>query len=732
MRSHTHQTLSATCRRASFACGDFDAIYVIDPKTEMVGLRLMPHSAADLEVASRASHDGPETAHSPEMWRPTPATRTEFSLVQLRLTDDTHAGAFACGRTMLQSKTAGGLRLVDQTAVALETGGLEVRTTLRGARAFQCVHVLRHEAGDEAVTVHTEFENTGAEPLTLEMLASFALGHVTPFHAGDAPERLWAHRFRTSWAGEGRHERVLLEDLHLERTPGSYGAKSERFGQVGSKPVDDWFPFVALEDSEARVFWGAQLHAPGSWQMEIYRPGDDRVSMAGGWADREFGHWMRTVAPGERISTQPAWLTTSQGCFDAFCQRLTRMQAKPLRNAPGSEHSLPILFNEWCSSWGQPTPEFILRTADRLRELPVEIFVIDDGWAEKPPRTIQHNGDWNVDVKRFPGGLAPVTAALRERGFRAGMWFEFEVCTEGTRAWNLTDHQLRRDGRILAVDKRRFWDFNDPWTFEYLAKKVISRLRDDGFGYIKVDYNDTIGLGCDHPDGLGEGLRRHLEGVQKFFALMRSEIPDLVIENCSSGGHRLEPSFLALSSMASFSDAHEPREVPIIAASLHRLIPPRQNQIWVVVYPDDSLQRLHWSLVAGFLGRICLSGDVAGLSAEQMQLVRADLDLYRAVVPVIRDGESRLISSLNKSWRHPRGWQALVRTARNGPREALIVVHAFAGMADRAIELPWPDEGKWSVVTERGVGSAFAATDAGLRLSVSDDFSAHIIHLRGE
>jgi alpha-galactosidase len=50
-----------------------------------------------------------------------------------------------------------------------------------------------------------------------------------------------------------------------------------------------------------------------------------------------------------------------------------------------------------------------------------------------------------------------------------------------------------------------------------------------------------------------------------------------VIENCASGGHRLEPSFMGLTSMASFSDAHETRDIPVIAANLHRLIQPRQS-----------------------------------------------------------------------------------------------------------------------------------------------------------
>ena len=97
--------------------------------------------------------------------------------------------------------------------------------------------------------------------------------------------------------------------------------------------------------------------------------------------------------------------------------------------------------------------------------------------------------------------------------------------------------------------------------------------------------------------------------MQRFIARLRTEMPELVIENCSSGGHRLEPSMLALTSLSSFSDAHETLDIPIIAADLSRLVWSAQKQIWAVVRESDSLERVCYSLAATFLGRMCLSGD---------------------------------------------------------------------------------------------------------------------------
>ena len=92
----------------------------------------------------------------------------------------------------------------------------------------------------------------------------------------------------------------------------------------------------------------------------------------------------------------------------------------------------------------------------------------------------------------------------------------------------------------------------DEWVINYLGGKVIKLLKECGFGYLKVDYNDTIGMGCDGPESLGENLRKKVQATQEFFRKIKAEIPEIVIENCSSGGHRLEPSMMELVSRQAF------------------------------------------------------------------------------------------------------------------------------------------------------------------------------------
>jgi alpha-galactosidase len=190
---------------------------------------------------------------------------------------------------------------------------------------------------------------------------------------------------------------------------------------------------------------------------------------------------------------------------------------------------------------------------------------------------------------------------------------------------------------------------------------AMDALDEAGFGYLKIDYNETLGIGVDHPDSLGEGLRQNVQGWYDFLGRLKRQIPDLVVENCSSGGHRLEPSLMARCEMASFSDAHETSNVPILAAQLQRLILPRQSQIWAVLHAADSEDRLVYILAATFYGRMCISGEVFDLSAAQMETVRRSMDFYLKAAATIKHGRSTLRDSGIANRRHTQGWQYVLR-----------------------------------------------------------------------
>ena len=689
---------SSIITHAEYTAGDLRVRYVSPADRPAAwGLQLLPAALADRAVAPREWLDSAAIRKLPAPWNRTRAWEVD-PLVHVHVAGAAYPGGYAHGRTLRNSATTQGLAVAGHHRED-RAGLMVLRTELRTEDGLACRHELAVDPATGTATVQVTAMNAADRPLVLEHLGAFSLGGLTPFAADDAAGRLWVHRFRSAWSAEGRHETRRVEELMLERSWTGHGVRSERFGQVGSLPVNGWFPFVGLEDRGAGVTWAAQLATPGTWHLEVYRRAD-QLALAGGGPDRLAGEWHHALTPGGSVAAPMAVLTVVAGPIDEACDRLVaagRRRAEPL---PSGEAELPVVFNEWCTSWGRPTHDSLVALADRLAGTGVRHLVIDDGWAERPGDQFQQNGDWRVNRRAFPGGLRATADAIRARGLVPGLWFEFEAVNPGSAAWAETAHQLHRDGAPLQVGSRRFWDFRDPWVHDFLAERVLARLRDDGFGYLKVDHNDSIGPGVDGPGSPGENLRQHLAGVQRFFARLRTELPDLVIENCASGGHRLEPSMLALTAMSSFSDAHETPDIPLIAADLNRLVWSAQKQIWAVLRADDTPSRLGYSLAATFLGRMCLSGDVAALAPAAWAMVREAVALYREVAPVIRDGTFRCIRSEVIAHGNPTGNQ-IVTVHSPGHQRLLVVWPRFAGGPGR-MELRLPQGGEWQQVREFG------------------------------
>ena len=574
---------------------------------------------------------------------------------EVKVMGDAYPGGFACGISLGRSGTIAGFSKVAEEPEAIryeDSRGLAL--------------IVHRKQDGEAQRVWTEFQNGSDQEVVLEMLASFALEEVK----ADA-----VYRMQSFWSAEGKLRRETICDLHLEPSWNRCATRVERFGNVGSMPVRKYFPFLALEDSESGQVTAIQLYVGASWQMEISVKESELLTVTGGLPDRELGHWMRKVAPGESFSTPQAVIAQGENLYQA-CRKLVEAQHPMISSV---DDHMGIVFNEYCTTWGNPTLENLKQIADRLEGKGVQFLVIDCGWYGHGDAWPQSVGDWDVNPERLPGGLKEAADYIRSKGMIPGLWFELESVGPTSSHYNDREHLVKRDGLPLTVGGRRFWDMEDPWVVDYLTEKVIGQLKAGGFGYIKVDYNETMGMGVDGGDSLGDGLQRKVEASRRFFQKIREEIPGIVIENCSSGGHRLTPAFMELVSQASFSDAHETTAIPLIAANLQRVIRPDQSQIWAVMRVTDDGARLQYSLIATMLGRMCLSGDIHNLSDHQWQVVQEAMAFYGKAADIIRDGVTVLHQVSTPGYNEPQGEQLVLRELGN---RGLAVYHRFQNSQD--------------------------------------------------
>ena len=629
-------------------------------------------------------------------------------LVQISVSGDSSSLGFCAGETRHNSGLTMSLKYVSRD-VAEKDGRKKIITTLRNDSGITAEHIVEGDDKCRCLIVSTCITNSSAEEIMLESLSSFNLSGITPYADDEATGTLSLHRFRSRWSAEGRHEENTIEDLMLEPSWADFGTRTEKFGTLGSMPIRGFFPVAIIEDKAESVCWGVTNACSSSWQIEVVR-NDDNLCVCGGIADYEYGHWRKFLAPGESFTTPKAYITVTGQGWENACDRMLDAQRlslscqslvedNPVNVVPDK---MPSFFNEYCTTWGEPSETKIMEMLSVVNGENFDYFVIDAGWYADSVKGWQDNmGDWNVALELFPNGLRTVVDKINKAGMKAGIWFELEVVGKDADVVDDKPHLLTRDGKVIISGTRRFWDMRNQWVIDYLTKKVIDFLRDNGFEYIKIDYNDTIGIGCDGAESLGEGLRQCVNATKQFYRKIKENVPGIAIEVCSSGGHRLEPGFMDTADFLSFSDAHEEKEIPVIAADLHRLILPSKSQIWAVLRKDDSFERVTYSVCAGMYGALCISGDVLELPSEKWNHALVGVEFYKKVTPIIADGVTRKFGPIQLSNRALKDYQASVRYGKNG--QALVLAHSF--MHDSTISISIPLEGDFKILDKYETGN---------------------------
>ena len=100
------------------------------------------------------------------------------------------------------------------------------------------------------------------------------------------------------------------------------------------------------------------------------------------------------------------------------------------------------------------------------------------------------------------------------------------------------------------------------------------------------------------------------------------------------------------------------------------------------------------------------------------------MDFYRQVRHIIRDGVSAFFGEVSESWRHPKGWQAVVRKAG---KETLAVIHTFGGNFPPEISLPAEANGILRYICSEE--NRVALENGRLTVELKAPFEAIAVHL---
>ena len=182
-------------------------------------------------------------------------------------------------------------------------------------------------------------------------------------------------------------------------------------------------------------------------------------------------------------------------------------------------------------------------------------------------------------------------------------------------------------------DRSRYQlDFRNPEVLEHVNEVVDRVVNEYGVGYIKMDYNIEPGIGTElNADSVGQGMLEHERAYLRWLDGIFEKYPDLVIENCSSGGLRTDYAMLSRYSIQSTSDQEDYKNYATISANAVAGITPEQAAVWSYPQRDGDEEETIYNMVNTLLLRIHQSGHLAELSDARKALVKEGIDYYKSI-----------------------------------------------------------------------------------------------------
>ena len=520
-------------------------------------------------------------------------------------------------------------------AIESNAQGQLLKLTVKAGNGLRADYFMQTFTGLSIVRTWAELTNESDADIGLEYVSSFFYGGLGA--KGDGYDRMEFWVPRNGWSNEAQWHRLDAVDMGLSHMPSvgyslpDKGNNRFHYGSADSWSTSEYLPMGIARDPESGEVWFFEIDHSGAWTLE-YGMGDGGCVYACLLGPSDQTAWWKNLKPGQSFATVPAAAGATIGGIDEAVAQLTGYRRR-IRRPNEDDERLYVVFNDYMNClFGDPTDEKERMIIDRAAALGCEYYCLDAGWYDSG-MWWDRVGEWRESPERFPHGLKAVYDYARAKGLRMGMWLEIEVmgtaCELAKKLpddWFICTHGKRR-----IENQRYLLDFRNPEVRKYCADVVDRLVADYGCEYFKIDYNCTTGPGSDlDSDSPGDAMLEHYRALYGWIRDIYARHPGLVIENCGSGGQRMDYGMLSLHSLQSTSDQTDCVSNAYIAANVASAVTPEQAGMWVYPYVDER-EHVIFNMGNGMLLRPYIRGIVWNMSDASMDALREGISAYKAI-----------------------------------------------------------------------------------------------------
>ena len=310
--------------------------------------------------------------------------------------------------------------------------------------------------------------------------------------------------------------------------------KSFCMAPQGGRPSNtSAFPFFNLQYGSRGMI--VAIGWSGQWAARLQRSAAGPTRLQAGMEKTHL-----VLHPGERIRSPRILLMPWSGDRIAAHQRFRRLlmfhYAPKLAGRP-----LQLPFAAQCFdrySWSRPnwsTEAGQIAAAKVSHDVGCTYHWLDAAWF--PFGFPNGVGSWFCDAKKFPRGLKPVSDACHRDGLKFILWFEPERVAKGS--------QIAKEHPefVFGGEEGGLFNLGDPAARRWLTDLLSQRITEFGLDVYRNDFNiDPLDFWRRHDAADRQGMTeiRYVEGQYAMWDELIARHPGLWIDNCASGGRRID------------------------------------------------------------------------------------------------------------------------------------------------------------------------------------------------
>lgn len=490
------------------------------------------------------------------------------------------------------------------------------------------LHYLVYEK-DDVVARYVEIINSDIPSLSIEKAASYEL---TLANHGD---RFFSNY--GSWANEGNREEgtIIHGRLCFNSDSGSSGNRHN--------------PFFMVQERGGSRFYGStyafNLVYSGNHEESLELDTYGNLHIEAGISSLCF---KKKLAPHESFVTPLGIMSYSEKGISGVSLSMQHFVKDCVIRKEWVNKPRPIVYNTWEATCFDFTKRKIVSLMKKAASLGIELFVLDDGWFGDRNDDSHGLGDWTCNEKKIPGGLASLASQANELGLQFGIWMEPEMVNPQSQLYKNHPDWVISDGvhKPLLGRHQLTLDLTKKEVRDYLVTSVSNVLSSANISYLKWDMNRPM---SDVPfkDGFSSFYYDYTIGLYDVLSQITEKFPNVLLENCASGGNRFDLGMLSYFPQSWMSDDTDSYQRSLIQSGLCLGYPLCVSSNHVAAKTSNQLLRLT-SLDTKFdvacFGILGYELDLNDLTPVDEKTIKRQIAYYKSHRVLAQQGDFILLS----------------------------------------------------------------------------------------